>query len=276
MTDWAAWGFAVAAGSVAALNPCGFALLPGYLLTAVTGDRPVARAWASTAWMTSGFVLVFAVCGLILAPVAATVHGILPIVTVVIGLTLIVLGVARMTGRTIPGLLPRPVSGAPTRSPASMFGYGLAYALTSLSCAIGPFLAATGVATGGHRFTNVLLGCLGYGLGMAVVVGALTLAIAVAGEAAATASRRVIPRIAAVTTVLITISGVYLTYYGAVEVTRAYFGHTGADPAVTMIAGIVGIMSTTVVDLGVQPFLLLIAGLSTVIILRRALSPKRG
>ncbi|MCH9701477.1 MAG: cytochrome c biogenesis protein CcdA, partial [Actinomycetia bacterium] len=38
MIDTAALGFALGAGLVAALNPCGFAFLPGYLGLVIVGE----------------------------------------------------------------------------------------------------------------------------------------------------------------------------------------------------------------------------------------------
>jgi cytochrome c biogenesis protein CcdA len=62
MIDTAALGFAHSAGLVAALNPCGFAFLPGYLgfVIAVSSQersRPaaLARAGAATVAMSAGF-----------------------------------------------------------------------------------------------------------------------------------------------------------------------------------------------------------------------------
>ncbi len=63
---------------LAAVNPCGFALLPAYLTLLVVGDRvdssfagrlaAIGRALALTAAMTVGFVAVFGVFGLLAAP----------------------------------------------------------------------------------------------------------------------------------------------------------------------------------------------------------------
>jgi cytochrome c biogenesis protein CcdA len=69
---------ALAAGLVAAVNPCGFALLPAYLSFLVgesgadEGSRltAVARALGLTAAMTLGFVAVFGGFGLLAAPAA--------------------------------------------------------------------------------------------------------------------------------------------------------------------------------------------------------------
>ena len=76
-------GLAFAAGLVAALNPCGFALLPAYLTFVISDSSPgrpaaVARAAAATVAMTLGFLTVFAVFGALTPPVAAAVQRYLP------------------------------------------------------------------------------------------------------------------------------------------------------------------------------------------------------
>ena len=69
-------GLALAAGMLATVNPCGFALLPAYLSFLVTGDSTpgrgaaVGRALAATAAMTAGFGAVFGVFGPLIAPIA--------------------------------------------------------------------------------------------------------------------------------------------------------------------------------------------------------------
>ena len=57
-----------------------------------------------------------------------------------------VLGVLLLAGRQVGLLLPKPARGAPSTRIVSMAGYGVAFAVASLSCSIGPFLAAAGVA----------------------------------------------------------------------------------------------------------------------------------
>src|SRR5687767_11988267 len=100
-------GFALAAGLVAALNPCGFAMLPAYLTLVVAGNdgeprrrgAAVGRALAATAMMALGFLVVFGAFGLVVAPLASSVQQYLPAVTVVIGAGLVGLGVWMLTGR---------------------------------------------------------------------------------------------------------------------------------------------------------------------------------
>ena len=113
---------ALGAGMLAAVNPCGFALLPAYLSVLVLGDdspgpaRAVARALALTAWMTVGFVAVFGVFGLVISPVASEVQQYLPWFTTVLGALLVLAGAWLLAGRDLPRLqLP---AGAGSRSPA--------------------------------------------------------------------------------------------------------------------------------------------------------------
>src|SRR5436190_17497209 len=88
------FALALTAGMLAAVNPCGFALLPAYLSLLVLGDdsptrtAAVGRALAATAAMTLGFAAVFGVFGLAVAPVASQVQQHLPWFTIVFGLLL--------------------------------------------------------------------------------------------------------------------------------------------------------------------------------------------
>lgn len=144
-------GFALAAGLVAAFSPCGFAMLPAYLTLVVLGDdrsrgtvTAVSRALGATAMMALGFLLVFGTFGLAVVPLASQAQRLLPFITVMIGAALLAAGAWLLSGRELALLIPKPHSGAPTARLGSMFGYGLAYALASLSCTIGPFLAYGG------------------------------------------------------------------------------------------------------------------------------------
>ncbi|MBZ4575407.1 cytochrome c biogenesis protein CcdA, partial [Mycobacterium avium subsp. hominissuis] len=78
-------GLAVAAGMVAALNPCGFAMLPAYLLLVVRGAGARApgvaaagRALAASAGMALGFLTVFGLFGALTVSAAGAVQRWLP------------------------------------------------------------------------------------------------------------------------------------------------------------------------------------------------------
>jgi cytochrome c biogenesis protein CcdA len=235
-------GLAFAAGLVAALNPCGFAMLPGYLLLVVRGGpeggpiRAVGRALAATAGMALGFMAVFGSFGALTISAASTVQRYLPYGTVVIGLILIALGIWLLTGRELTALTPRPVGPrwAPTARVWSMFGYGVSYAIASLSCTIGPFLAVTAA---GLRSGSVLRGAaiyLAYVGGLTLVVGALVLAAATASSAVAERLRRMLPFVNRISGALLVLVGLYVAYYGVYEL--RLFHATRASPPDALIS----------------------------------------
>ena len=150
--DAGSLSLALGAGLVAALNPCGFALLPAYLSLFVLGDAPrsptaaAARALRATAALTLGFAGVFVAFGLVIAPVAASVQAYLPAFTVALGLLLALAGLWLLSGRRMPNLpVPRSgkaVAGSPVvASWPAMTGFGASYAVASLGCTIAPLLA---------------------------------------------------------------------------------------------------------------------------------------
>src|SRR5699024_3242025 len=100
----------------------------------------VARAGAATAVMAAGFLTVFGVFGLVVSPLIASAQKYLPLATVGVGVLLVGMGGWLLSGREINALMPRPAGGTPTGRLGSMYGYGVGYALASLSCTVAPFL----------------------------------------------------------------------------------------------------------------------------------------
>src|SRR6185437_80233 len=193
-------GLAFGAGLVAALNPCGFALLPAYLALVVRGGdvgrrAAVLRAVTATAAMAVGFVIVFGAFGVLTISVASTVQRYLPYVTVVIGIVLIALGIWLLVGREIApvrGLI-RGARWAPTARLGSMFGYGVSYAIASLSCTVGPFLAVTAAGFRGGSVVGAAAVYAAYLAGFTLVVGVLAVAAALANSAVVERMRRIVP-----------------------------------------------------------------------------------
>ena len=261
---------AALAGMVATVNPCGFAMLPAYLALVVHGDdgrdraAAIGRALAAAGVMTAGFVVVFGVFGVVIAPVAASVQRYLPFVTVVIGAALVVTGALLVAGRTLALLLPKPTKGAPTRRLGSMFGYGVAYAIASLSCTIGPFLAVVGTALGGADVVEGVVAFLAYALGMGLVVGVLAVAATMADSTLATRAKALLPHISRIGGVLLVLVGAYVAYYGVYEL-RLFFGDADpADPVIDAAATVQGTLVEAVTAIGPWPLLavlvLLVAG----------------
>jgi len=139
-----------------------------------------------------------------------------------------VLGVLLLMGREITLLVPKPKKGAPNRHLGSMFGYGIAYAIASLSCTIGPFLAVAGSTLRRGDFAEGVTAFLAYAAGMGLVVTVLAVATALASDAVTRKARSLLPHVSRLGGVLLVLVGLYVAYYGVYEL-RLFLG--GADPA---------------------------------------------
>jgi cytochrome c biogenesis protein CcdA len=248
-------GLAVAAGTLAALNPCGFVLLPVYLSALVLGDdapsrgRVVARALVTAASITAGFAAVFAVFGLALAPVADAVQRHLPWFTVALGLALVPVGGWLLAGREIPFFRWTRAGPELRRSAASMAAFGAAYALASLGCTVGPFLAIVVSAFRAGSTPDGVVLLLAYAGGMGLVVGTAALAVATARTELIGRMRRLAPVVSRAGGAIVLVAGAYVAYYGWYEL-RLQRGDDPADPVVEGAATVQGWLEEMVGWLG--------------------------
>ncbi len=235
-------GLALVAGMVAAVNPCGFAMLPAYLTFVVTREgggqlSAVGRALAATAAMALGFLTVFGGFGLLTVSVASALQRYLPYLTVVVGVLLVALGVWLVAGRAL--VVPWAARGArwtPTARLGSMYGYGVGYAIASLSCTVGPFLAVTGSSVRVGSALGVLSVYAAYAAGLTIVVGALAVAVALASSAFVARIRRVLPYVNRISGIILVVVGLYVAYYGWFEL-RLFDSAGGLDDPVIAAAG---------------------------------------
>ncbi|MCW6010578.1 cytochrome c biogenesis CcdA family protein [Micromonospora sp. CPCC 205371] len=235
----APYALALAAGLLAAVNPCGFALLPAYLSFLIVDDttesgrvRAAGRALTLTAAMTAGFVAVFGAFGLLAAPAADLVARHLPWVSIAIGLSLVVAGGWLLAGRQLPALGLKVGAGPQVSHQfGAMTLFGASYAIASLGCTIGPFLA---VVVAGFRTDSVLAGVglfLAYAAGMTLVVGTVALAVAFARTSLIRGIRRAAPFINRAAGALLLIAGGYVAWYGWYEL-RVFRDGDTTDPII--------------------------------------------
>jgi len=261
-------GLAFGAGLLAALNPCGFAMLPAYLALVVRGEdvdrhAAVARAVTATAAMAAGFLAVFGGFGLLTVSAAATVQRYLPYVTVVIGIVLVALGIWLLAGREITMLrgAARGARWAPTARLGSMFTYGISYAVASLSCTVGPFLAVPAAALRGGSVLGGMAVYVAYAAGFTLVVGVLAVAAALASSAAVDRMRRIVPYVNRISGALLLVVGVYVGYYGLYEI-RLFAGNGNPeDPVIAAAGRVQGAIAGWVHQHGAWPWLVALAAL---------------
>lgn len=259
---------AFAAGLVAALNPCGFAMLPAYLVLVVRGERAaepglaaVGRALAATGGMGLGFLTVFGLFGALTISAGATVQRCLPYAVAMIGIALVALGIWLLSGRELLLSTPRHLGGrwAPTARLGSMYGYGVSYAIASLSCTVGPFLAVT--AAGLRRGSPIGSASvyLAYIAGLTLVVGVLGVAAAVASSAVANRLRRILPYVNRISGALLVLVGLYVGYYAIYEIRLHRGNGLGPDALLAVTGRIQGAIAGWVHLHGAWPWLLAFA-----------------
>lgn len=216
-------------------------MLPAYLLLVVRGRQPVGpvtaagRALAATLGMALGFMTVFGVFGALTISAATTVQRYLPYATVVIGVMLIALGGWLLSGRELTALAPFGPRWAPSARLGSFYGYGISYAIASLSCTVGPFLAVTGAGLRGGSVLGSVAVYASYIAGLTLVVGALAVAAATARSTLVARMRTVLPFVNRLSGVLLVLVGAYVTYYGVYEV-RLFDAKGNPDDAVIAAA----------------------------------------
>lgn len=218
-------------------------MLPGYLVLVVRGGgssglTAVGRALVATVGMALGFLTVFAVFGALTVSAATAVQRYMPYVTVLIGIVLVALGIWLLSGRELTLLMPKQLGTqrAPTVRLGSMYGYGLGYAIASLSCTVGPFLAVTAAGLRGGSILGSVVIYLAYVAGLTLVVGVLAVAAACASSALADRLRRILPFVNRVGGALLVVVGLYVGYYGLYEV-RLFSLHGHPQDAVIAAAG---------------------------------------
>jgi cytochrome c-type biogenesis protein len=221
------FGIAFGAGMVAAVNPCGFAMLPAYLsLYLGTEESGFAersamsralRALAVGCVVSSGFVLLFVLAGAVISAGGTALIGVMHVLGVLVGEALVVLGVWMLLAGRAPyaavlGRLATRLGDPRKVGVRGFFLFGLAYGAASLGCTLPAFLAvvgsgiAAGVVAGAGRF-------LGYGLGMAAVLVALTVTLAFFKEGLVKWLRGALPYVQTASAVLLILAGAYVVFY---------------------------------------------------------------
>lgn len=231
---------AFTAGMVATFNPCGFSLLPAYIGAFVAGDatdqrvdQRVMRAVGVAAAVSVGFIAVFTIAGLLIDQLTGPTRQRLPWVTIAIGAALAIAGMAMVLGwkPTVAVRSPNLTSGR--RGIAAMAGYGATFAIASLSCTIGPFLAVTGVALT-QSTAQGMLTYVAYALGMGTIILAISVAAAVAHSSVARVMGRLSRAMGRVGGVLMVAAGGYAVWYGRWELS-VYAGDLRGDPVISAI-----------------------------------------
>lgn len=218
-----------AAGLLAAINPCGFVLLPTYLVyfLGITG-RPgahrarISRALVVSLALSAGFISVFLVVGAISRIFTNWLNENAKYVSFLIGIALVVLGIAMLLGHRLPFTTPKLDTGSKDRSVWSMFVFGVAYAVASIGCTIPAFTAIVLGTISTDGFGKGLVAIVMYGAAMALVVTALTVSLALAQGGMLRILRTGMRYVETASAVVMIVAGLYLTWYWWNDIRKNY------------------------------------------------------
>jgi cytochrome c biogenesis protein CcdA len=214
-------GLSFLRGLAAAVNPCGFVLLPTYLmyflglqgLSPGTQRASIRRALVVSGSVSAGFLSVFLTAGLVSVHFTRWINENARYATVVIGVALVILGVAMLFGFKLPIVTPQVSASSHDHTARSMFVYGVAYAVASIGCSIALFMATLFDNTRREGVLSGIANFVAYGAGMSLLVTALTITLAVANTGLLRVLRSGMRHVQMIAAAFVVISGVYLVYY---------------------------------------------------------------
>lgn len=222
------FGYAFGAGMVSAVNPCGFTMLPVYL-TLYLGAKDESFRQNSFIWrllkaigisltMIAGFGLLFGVVGVLISAGGDTVMSFAPWLALVVGATLLFLGVWSLLGKTLSFPFFQNMAakiGDPRNiSFPGFFLFGLAFGAASLSCTLPIFLMVVGGSLASGDFFTGLLHFVSYILGMGSIILLLTVGIAILKEGVVVGYvKKMMPLVQKISAVLLIAAGGYIIYY---------------------------------------------------------------
>lgn len=246
---------AFAAGMVATFNPCGFAMLPAYLGIFMSDRADNRRPAIMVGGAVSiGFVVVFAVAGLLVASGLRTVINWIPWMAVVVGVGLIAVGVAELRGIHTIIRLPTIKRARGDRSLVGLVGFGASYGIASLSCTLPIFLSLIAGAVAGRSLGESVTVFLAYGAGMSLVVMALTLALAAGRDRVVAVIRPISSRLGVISGWVLILAGVFIVWYWATVLSVGAPG-LASNPVVRAIESLTGWVARTVQS---QPLLMVV------------------
>ena len=217
-------------GVLAAVNPCGFVLLPTYLIfflgtreepNLTTGER-LRRALVVSSGISIGFLAIFFVIGVISRLFTQWIELNAKYASLAIGIVLVIGGARMLTGWTPKFAVPQ-LGGVQTKTFRATVVYGVAYAVASIGCTIGFLTTAVFGSIALHGFVSGVLSILLYGLGMAMLVTALTVSLAFAKTGLLTIVKNQLHLIQRLGAIFVTLTGIYLVFYwyAAISETRS-------------------------------------------------------
>lgn len=221
-------GFAFGAGMIAAVNPCGFVMLPSYVAVYLLSEKDspsgmtirLIRALKVTISMTLGFVIVFAVIGsLVSFGLRSVIGSLLPWFGMGIGIALIAISGLLLFGfnqfrySSLPFRLSSMFTIFQTDTIRGYFFFGVSYALVSVGCALPIFMVVVTSTFAGQSIFGILMSYINYSLGMGTIIFVVTIITALLRKSLTFSGNLLGSFLNKATVVLLLVAGIYLVFY---------------------------------------------------------------
>jgi len=206
--------YAFSAGVFALLSPCGFPMLPGYMLYYLGSKTPLTKAVSSGITCAAGLVTVFSLLGILISTLGSIVSQYVPFLQVGAAVITIIMGISIIAEIKIP--MPVTKLKPPARKGwMGVFFYGIAYGLATLGCSAPIFFSIFlyAITTGGLLSGTVIL--MVYAVGMGLPLVTIAVLVAKAKETMLHNVVRATPWIQKISGILLILIGIYLLYHYA-------------------------------------------------------------
>ncbi len=229
---------AFAAGLVATLNPCGFAMLPAYLSYFIGSgsdgvrSRPdaVGRALAVGGSVSLGFLAVFGAAGILITAGFRSIIDLIPWLALIVGALVAVFGVAMLAGFEPVIGLPKIGGRRRDRGHRSMFAFGVSYAVASLSCTLPVFLTVVAAQITSASFAAGVVTFVAYGAGMSSLLLGITIVVAIGRQSLLSRLRAAMRYVNRVSGAILLMAGSYIVWFWWTNISGGAVALSGSGP----------------------------------------------
>ena len=252
MSSWLLYPFTL--GLVAAVNPCGFPLLPIYLSLFIEGKEAsslptltkVRRGLSAGVYATFGFILLFGLIGILteagLSGTSNLTASWARYPLVLLGLVLIAYGIVTLTGRRVNFHLPEIRPGMAQRRPIAIGLFGLSYGVASLGCSLPLFIGGVASSFSHHGLVHGLETFVAYALGMGLLLTIVALVMSLTELATVRHFRVLSPLVGPLGGVILIAVGTYMSIYWV----SAIVNPLASNPVLTFVERIQSHVATYV------------------------------
>ncbi|MBH52183.1 MAG: hypothetical protein CL785_03400 [Chloroflexi bacterium] len=213
--------YAISAGMLALVNPCGAAMLPAYIGYQLIGSNAqIPFYWAITKGIingsvsTLGFITIFGSVGIIIVSGGRLIINYIPIAGLITGIIIVFLSLwLIISGQSLGIVMASRIGLDRGNNLVGVFLFGIAYAIVSLSCALPIFLVVVVSVMANIGMIEGLGMFISYSFGMGLALIFITIISILSRKTAQEFVRIVLPYVNSAGKILLLGAGLYIIYY---------------------------------------------------------------